>query len=347
MISMIELDNIFHTIMIIIFLSSLVIYIFNKNNILIDQVIYSKHKNLTGSLLKSPPLCGGILIFIYSVLFFQQLVLLKIFSSLILVLGILSDTNKISSPTKRILTQSIISICFIILSDLTITNLRIDFLNFFLDIKFVSILFTLFCVLILINGSNFLDGLNTLVIGYYILVCLFLIMISNNFELTIDPNIKLLIIILSTLFFFNFFGKLYLGDSGAYLLGFYIAFFVIDFSLKNNSVSPFFICFLLWYPAFENLFSIIRRIIFKNKVAVADQLHLHQMIYNFFTKKNLVKNIYSNTLVANLINIYNLIIFAFFYKFYSSTKILILGIFFNIIVYISLYLLFKKKLIES
>jgi UDP-N-acetylmuramyl pentapeptide phosphotransferase/UDP-N-acetylglucosamine-1-phosphate transferase len=347
MISMIELDNIFHTIMIIIFLSSLVIYIFNKNNILIDQVIYSKHKNLTGSLLKSPPLCGGILIFIYSVLFFQQLVLLKIFSSLILVLGILSDTNKISSPTKRILTQSIISICFIILSDLTITNLRIDFLNFFLDIKFVSILFTLFCVLILINGSNFLDGLNTLVIGYYILVCLFLIMISNNFELTIDPNIKLLIIILSTLFFFNFFGKLYLGDSGAYLLGFYIAFFVIDFSLKNNSVSPFFICFLLWYPAFENLFSIIRRIIFKNKVAVADQLHLHQMIYNFFTKKNLVKNIYSNTLVANLINIYNLIIFACFYKFYSSTKILILGIFFNIIVYISLYLLFKKKLIES
>ena len=347
MISMIELDNIFHTIMIIIFLSSLVIYIFNKNNILIDQVIYSKHKNLTGSLLKSPPLCGGILIFIYSVLFFQQLVLLKIFSSLILVLGILSDTNKISSPTKRILTQSIISICFIILSDLTITNLRIDFLNFFLDIKFVSILFTLFCVLILINGNNFLDGLNTLVIGYYILVCLFLIMISNNFELTIDPNIKLLIIILSTLFFFNFFGKLYLGDSGAYLLGFYIAFFVIDFSLKNNSVSPFFICFLLWYPAFENLFSIIRRIIFKNKVAVADQLHLHQMIYNFFTKKNLVKNIYFNTLVANLINIYNLIIFACFYKFYSSTKILILGIFFNIIVYISLYLLFKKKLIES
>jgi UDP-N-acetylmuramyl pentapeptide phosphotransferase/UDP-N-acetylglucosamine-1-phosphate transferase len=202
-------------------------------------------------------------------------------------------------------------------------------------------------VLILINGSNFLDGLNTLVIGYYILVCLFLVMLSNNFELTIDPNINLLIIILSTLFFFNFFGKLYLGDSGAYLLGFYIAFFVIDFSLKNNSISPYFICFLLWYPAFENLFSIIRRIIFKNKVEVADQLHLHQMIYNFFTKKNLVKNIYSNTLVANLINIYNLIIFACFYKFYSSTKILILGIFFNIIVYIALYLFFRKKLIES
>ena len=344
---MIELNNTFYIPLFIICLSSIIIYIFNKNNILIDQVNFSKHKRLTRNLPKSPPLCGGILIFVCSALFFKSLILLTIFGFFILITGILSDANKISSPSKRILIQSIVSICFIYLSNLAITDLRIDSINFVLDIKFVSILFTLFCVLILINGSNLLDGLNTLVIGYYILVCFFLIMVSNNFELMINPNIKLLTIILSTLFFFNFFSKLYLGDSGAYLLGFYIAFFLIDFSLKNNSVSPFFVCFLLWYPAFENLFSIIRRIIFKNKVEVADQLHLLQMIYNFFTKKNLVKNIYSNTLVANLINIYNLIIFACFYKFYSSTKILILGIFFNIIVYIALYLLFKKKLIES
>lgn len=344
---MIELNNTFYILASIIFLSLIIIYIFNKNNILIDQVNFSKHKRLTINLAKSPPLCGGILIFVCSVLFFKSLILLTIFGFFILIIGILSDANKIFSPGKRILIQSIVSICFIFLSNLTITDLRIDVINFFLDIKFVSILFTLFCVLILINGSNLLDGLNTLVIGYYILVCFFLIMVSNNFELMINPNIKLLTMILSILFFFNFFSKLYLGDSGAYLLGFYIAFFLIDFSLKNNSVSPFFVCFLLWYPAFENLFSIIRRIIFKNKVDVADQLHLHQMIYNFFTKKNLVKNIYSNTLVANLINMYNLIIFACFYKFYSSTTILILCVAFNIVVYIALYLFFKKKLIES
>ena len=344
---MIEFDNIFYIMMVIIFLSSLVIYIFNKNNILIDQIVSSRHKRLTRNSYKSPPLCGGILIFICSVLFFKSLILLSIFGFFILVVGFFSDTNKISSPAKRILTQSGVVICFIFLSDLTIIDLRINILNFFLGIKFISILFTLFCVLILINGSNFLDGLNTLVIGYYILVCLFLIIISNNFELVIDPNINLLIIILSTLFFFNFFGKLYLGDSGAYLLGFYIAFFVIDFSLKNNSVSPFFICFLLWYPAFENLFSIIRRIVSKNKIEVADRFHLHQMIYYFFIKKDLVKNIYFNTLVANLINIYNLVIFSCFYKFYSSTKILTLGLLFNILVYIILYLLIKKKLVEG
>jgi UDP-N-acetylmuramyl pentapeptide phosphotransferase/UDP-N-acetylglucosamine-1-phosphate transferase len=344
---MIELNNTFYILVVIIFLSLIIIYILNKTNILIDQVSFSKHKRLTRNLPKSPPLCGGILIFVCSVLFFKSSTLLTIFGFFILIIGILSDANKIFSPGKRILIQSIVSICFIYLSNLTITDLRIDSINFVLDIKLVSILFTLFCVLILINGSNLLDGLNTLVIGYYILVCFFLVMVSNNFELMINPNIKLLTIILSTLFFFNFFSKLYLGDSGAYLLGFYIAFFLIDFSLKNNSVSPFFVCFLLWYPAFENLFSIIRRIIFKDKVGIADQLHLHQIIYNFFMKKNLVKNIYSNTLVANLINIYNLIIFTCFYKFYSSTKILILGVSFNIVVYLTLYIFFRKKLIES
>ncbi len=344
---MIELNNIFYTIMVVIFLSSLIIYIFKKNNILIDQVTFSKHKRLTRNTLKSPPLCGGVLIFICSVLFFKSLALLNIFGFFLLVIGIFSDTNKISSPAKRILIQGIVSISFIFLSDLTITDLRIDTINFFLDIKFVSIFFTLFCVLILINGSNFLDGLNTLVIGYYTLVCLFLIIISNNFQLTIDSNINLLIIILSILFLFNFFGKLYLGDSGSYLLGFYIAFFLIDFSIKNDSVSPFFICFLLWYPAFENLFSIVRRIVSKNKVEVADQFHLHQMIYNFFIKKDLTKNIYFNTLVANLINIYNLIIFTCFYKFYSSTKIITLGILFNILTYIILYLFLRKKIFDT
>ena len=339
---MIELDNTFYILMVIIFLSLIIIYIFNKNNILIDQVNFSKHKQLTTNLPKSPPLCGGILIFVCSVLFFKSLILLTTFGFFILIIGILSDTNKISSPAKRILIQSIASVGFIYLSNLTITDVRIDSINFVLDIKLVSILFTLFCVLILINGSNFLDGLNTLVIGYYILVCLFLIMLSNNFELTIDPNINLLIIILSTLFFFNFFGKLYLGDSGAYLLGFYIAFFVIDFSLKNNSISPFFICFLLWYPAFENLFSILRRFSLKRKIEQADQGHLHQIIYTKFKDIDFINKKYLNTFTGMLINSFNCIVFLLSYKYYSLTQNLIIIIILNILVYLLLYFSLKK-----
>jgi len=340
---MIEFNNIFYIIFITFFLSSLIIYVFNKNDILIDQVSYSKHKKLKNDYLKSPSLCGGIIIFICSFLFFKDLSLLILFSFLILVIGLLSDLNRLSSPKKRILIQFTTCLGFVILSDLGLKDLRIETFNYLLSFNFISILFTVFCILILVNGSNFLDGLNTLVIGYYSLVCFFLILLSSNFHLSINPNINLLLIFLLVLFPFNFFGKIYLGDSGSYLIGFYISFFVIDFSLRNSLVSPYLICFFLWYPAFENLFSILRRFFSKNKVDTADQYHLHQMIYNYLINKKIINTKYTNTFVASLINIYNFIIFICFYKFYSNTKILILVTLTNILIYLIIYFLMKTK----
>ena len=341
---MIELNNILYVSVISFLLSYLILYVFKKKNILIDKVFYSKHKQLINASLKSPPLCGGIIIFICSIFFFKDLFLLNIFGMLILAIGIFSDSNKISSPFIRILFQLIVILSFTILTDLRIIDLKVDIINNLLDIKFISILFTVFCILILVNGSNFIDGLNTLVIGYYILVSFFLISLSSTFGLIINPNINLLLIFLLVLFLFNFLGKIFLGDSGAYLIAFYISFFVIDFSLKNSLVSPYLICFLLWYPAFENLFSILRRIILKQKTHNADQHHLHQVLYNYFVKLKLIDSRYINILTAILINTFNFITFAYFYKFYSNTKLLILGLLMNISIYLILYFFIKKKL---
>ena len=340
---MIELNNTLYIVFITFLISSFIAYVFIKKNILIDQVSYSEHKRLKNNFLKSPPLCGGIIIFICSILFFKDLSLLILFSLLVLSIGLLSDTNRISSPTKRIFFQFIICFGFVILNDLGVKDLRIEIFNHLLNFNFISLVFTTFCILILINGSNFLDGLNTLVIGYYSLVCFFLISLSGNFDLSIDHNINLLFIFLLVLFLFNFFGKIYLGDSGSYLIGFYISFFVIDFSLKNTFVSPYLICFFLWYPAFENLFSILRRFFSKNKIDAADQYHLHQMIYNYLINKKIINTKYTNTFVASLINIYNFIIFICFYKFYSNTKILILVTLTNILIYLIIYFLMKTK----
>ena len=127
-----------------------------------------------------------------------------------------SDINKISSPKVRIFLQILSVLLFVIFSDLRITDLRIDLVNELLDIKYVSIIFTVFCLLILLNGSNFLDGLNTLVIGYYILVSVILILISAKFDLLLNQNIFYFLIFLIIIFLFNFFGKIYLGDSGSY-----------------------------------------------------------------------------------------------------------------------------------
>ena len=326
------------------FVSFIIFYIFKKNHILIDKTFFSAHKKLINSPLRSPPLCGGLIIFICSLFFFKETMFLNLFGLLMLILGIFSDSNKISSPKIRLFLQVILLLSFVLLIDLRIDDIRVDFLNKLLNINLISIIFTIFCILVLINGSNFIDGLNTLLLGYYILVCSFLIFLSNEYNLVLNQNINLFIIFLIVIFLFNFFGKFFLGDSGAYLISFYLAFFVIDFSTKNNSVSPYLICFLLWYPAFENLFSILRRTIKKKKVQEPDQNHLHQMIYNFLTKKKLINYKIINTSTGLIINFFNIIMFLIFYKFYSKTDILVIGITINIFVYLSLYFFIKKKL---
>ena len=57
----------------------------------------------------------------------------------------------------------------------------------------------------------------------------------------------------------NFFGKLLTGDGGAYLISFITGYFLIDLANSSERVSPYFVACLLWYPAYENLFSIIRK----------------------------------------------------------------------------------------
>ena len=157
-------------------LSFILLYFFAKKKFLIDQINSSKHKQLTANnSTNGAILCGGIIIFIAILFFFNNdLYLIKIFSSFILIIGILSDVNKFNSPKYRILSQLLIVLFFLLYNEnLAIADLRVIFINNILEIKFVSIIFTIFCILILINGSNFLDGLNTLVVGYYILFVYF------------------------------------------------------------------------------------------------------------------------------------------------------------------------------
>ena len=130
--------------------------------------------------------------------------------------------------------------------------------------KSISLFFTLFCLMILINGTNFIDGLNGLVLTYYLMI-IFIIFNLKLFEYSFLNNsgVILIMMILIYLILFNIFNQLYLGDSGSYLIGFFFGYFLLQIYENNQLISPYFIALLLWYPAFEILFSIIRKIKFK------------------------------------------------------------------------------------
>ena len=75
-------------------------------------------------------------------------------------------------------------------------------------------------------------------------------------------------------------GRLFLGDGGAYLIGFLLALFALLLVKKFDRVSPWFPLLVLIYPVFETLFSIFRkRVIRKRSPMAPDRLHLHMLIY--------------------------------------------------------------------
>ena len=126
-------------------------------------------------------------------------------------LGILSDINYLSSPSKRIILQSLLVLGFVLGSDLTIITLSIDALDRLLDFQVIKILFILSCFLVLINGFNFLDGINTLVLGNFLICLISIYYVSIEFDLSLNfMIIEKLLVILSIIFIFNFFWKIIL-----------------------------------------------------------------------------------------------------------------------------------------
>ena len=198
----------------------------------------------------------------------------------------------------------------------------------------------------MINGTNFIDGLNGLVIGYYLIVLITLLRLDLHIDYYFQSNLLInFSIILILLLFVNFLNKVFLGDNGSYLLGFIFSIFLIRVHQINSDVSPYFIILLLWYPCFENLFSIIRKRMSKVLATNPDNNHLHQLLFFLFLKKfKIKKKLIANNLTSVFINIYNLCIFFISLEKYDKSSTQLLLILINIIIYISAYIyLYKYK----
>ena len=328
----------------VIFITFLIRYILIKKSFLLDNCSFSDHKNIKGQkkIILGPPLCGGLIIFL--IFFFEpSFYYLNIFVFFLLIIGILSDNNILNSPKIRILLQLAAVLSFVLFFDIKVTDLRIPYANMLFQKSYISIIFTAFCILILINGTNFIDGLNTLVLGYYAMVIVSIILLASKFNLLLNQNEILFLIVLVVLYFFNFLEKIFLGDSGSYIVALIASFFLLHFTNNNPSVSPYFICLLLWYPAFENFFSIVRRSVERKKNYQADQGHMHQLLFFYLLKKYKLKPFSANTLSASIINLFNLMIFVISFNYFSSTMIMVALMLFSISCYLLFYYFLKKN----
>ena len=266
------------------------------------------------------------LFFFKNVIFYEYLSICTLF----FLLGLADDIEVNINPKIRLFLMTVFLIVLINYNNFYLEKTGIEFLNNWLkDSKLFSLIFICLCFLFVINGANLIDGYNGL-LGFHSLIIfinLFLINYLNGHS-DLANLLFFQIIVLLTFLKFNFpKAKIFLGDSGSYLLGAFIAISAIKTSIANPTISPFYFCILLFYLFFEVFFSFFRKLIKEKKSPIfPDKKHLHMLLYKILLKKNNDKN-KSNYYVSIIINLIYLILIipailmmenGEFCKYYSS-----------------------------
>jgi len=132
-----------------------------------------------------------------------------------------------------------------------------------------------------VNSLNIIDGFNGILGGYSILVCLAISYVAYILDDTLILQINSIIIASILGFFvFNFpRGKIFMGDGGAYFIGFIMSIIGLMLVIRNEEITHWFILLLFIYPLYEIVFSIYRRMIHNIDTTQPDAKHLHSLVY--------------------------------------------------------------------
>ena len=208
-----------------------------------------------------------------------------------------------------------------------------------------AVIFTCFAVSGISNAVNIIDGFNGLAAGYSVIMLIPLAFVAYliNDSLVFTVAIALAGALLGFLVWNWPCGKIFLGDGGAYLLGFLLAELCVLLLVRNPQVTPWFPLLLFVHPVFETLFSASRRKFYHgHSLGKPDALHLHTLIY-----KNIVpsephhgepfNNLRRNNRVAKYIWIPAMGVAVFGVIFWKSIPVLVLGIILYCVSYVVIY----------
>jgi len=194
--------------------------------------------------------------------------------------GLIEDCTRKVSVLFRLWATITSGVLGCLLLSVSISSIGIDWINVYLAIPLVSIAFTAFAVAGLASSINLIDGLNGLstTMSMLILAAMGLLSYWQSDGIMLQ-NVILIELAIFGFWLFNWpWGKIFLGDGGAYLVGFLIAWMAILLSARNPAISAFALLLICAYPIIETLFSIARRTLFKKKMGEPDQRHLHHLV---------------------------------------------------------------------
>lgn len=324
---------------IIIFISIFINYmVFKYGTRLVKD---SKKNQIQNIHSEAVPRLGGLVIFsIYVLICFFYLKDLKFFfliSFIPILPAIIEDFNYEINPITRL-------ICMLIGSFLIVNSIdqlpKFEFLysNLFNNHIFQLFFFTL-ALTSVTNGQNIIDGTNGLSALTSLSIFGSILYIGLLLDDLLLINSSLLIIsLLASFLIFNYpYGKIFLGDSGSYFLGFFAGYLIIYLFGKYPELPTWSALVILYYPCMEVIFSYFRKIISRKSPFKPDNLHLHLKIYYLLSYQRKKSKLY-NALVAPFLSILWLSPLAILPFSIKNPNLSIISVIFLIFSYIFLYL---------
>jgi len=196
--------------------------------------------------------------------------------------GFIDDRINLN-PSNKIILILIPSI-YLILNGISIDDLgHYEFLGN-IELGKFKIPFLLLAIGLLINATNYIDGIDGLLLTFFLSCLLYYIFLIDDIEtvnllkfFVIACFLNLILNLLPSKSKF----KVFSGDSGSLFIGFFISFMTIELYNSFN-IHPVFLIWPLWYPVYDFLFVSINRLINKKSIFKPDNTHLHHVINNKF-----------------------------------------------------------------
>lgn len=212
----------------------------------------------------------------------KGILLLLLCSSVAFLGGIVEDITKNVSATRRLLLTMVAAALGYVLLDARIERLDWIASTWWLTYVWIALPLTVLAVAGIANAINIIDGFNGLATVVAICMLLSLGYVAWQVGDTFILVAALIVAGAATGFLiWNYpAGLIFLGDGGAYFLGFMLGELAVLLVMRNSQVSTWYAALLLIYPVFETLFSAYRRLFLRGQSpGTPDGIHLHSLIF--------------------------------------------------------------------
>jgi UDP-N-acetylmuramyl pentapeptide phosphotransferase/UDP-N-acetylglucosamine-1-phosphate transferase len=254
--------------------------------------------------------------------------------------GIAEDLTKRVGVIERLLATMASGVAAWSLTGISMGRLDVWGLDQLMTILPVSVAFTAFAVAGVANSINIIDGFNGLAGGTLIICFLALGLVAQGTDYELSVLCLLMAAVCFGFLIVNFpLGMIFMGDGGAYLMGFMLGWIGVLLPMRNSEVSVWTPLLICAYPVLEVIISILRRRARQHGAGHADRLHLHSLVKSRYVRKHMahLKPTLRNAAVSPFMWAYAMLPAVWAVIFHDNRLMLIVGFAVSFVVYVLIY----------